>query len=100
MQKRCIDNTGRIVIPIDIREQLNISNGDEIVFNVENNHLILYKADNKSYNLEKVIRTFINHYYGIKYKDVLITEVNLINIYDYLDKYIKNNILNDKGVIE
>lgn len=100
MQKRCIDNTGRIVIPIDIREQLNISNGDEIAFNVEDNHLILYKVDNNSYNLEKVIRTFINHYYGIKYKDVLITEINLSNIYNYLNKYIKNNILNDKEVIE
>lgn len=100
MQKRSIDSTGRIVIPIDIREQLNISNGDEIVFNVEDNHLILYKVDNNSYNLEKVIRTFINHYYGIKYKDVLITEINLSNIYNYLNKYIKNNILNDKEVIE
>ncbi len=98
MQKRCIDDTGRIVIPVDIRKQLNISNGDEIVFNVENNHLILYKENNSSYNLVKAIRTFIKHYYGLKYKDVLITEVNLLNIYNYLDKYIKCNILNNSDV--
>lgn len=98
MQKRCIDDTGRIVIPVDIREQLGISNGDEIIFNVENNHLTLYKANNSSYNLEKAIRAFIKHYYGLKYKDVLITEVNLLNIYNHLDKYIKCNILNDRDV--
>lgn len=98
MQKRCIDDTGRIVIPVDIRKQLNISNGDAILINVEDNRLILYKENKSSYNLEKAIRTFIKHYYGLKYKDVLITEVNLLNIYNYLDKYIKCNILNDRDV--
>lgn len=98
MQKRCIDDTGIIVIPIDIREHFDISSGDEIVFNVENNHLILYKENNSPYNLEKTIRTFITHYYGLKYKDVLIMEVNLLNIYNYLDKYIKCNIFNDSDV--
>lgn len=40
---RCLDDIGRLVIPIEIRKELGISRGDPVHMYVENNKVILEK---------------------------------------------------------
>ena len=42
---RKIDEVGRIVIPAEIRKQLGIETGDDLIFEVEKNRLIIKKVD-------------------------------------------------------
>ena len=42
---RKIDELGRIVLPLDLRNQLDLIDGDSINISVENNQIILTKSD-------------------------------------------------------
>lgn len=42
---RKIDNLGRVVIPKDVRSTLNLALGEVIVITVENNTVVLKKAE-------------------------------------------------------
>ena len=43
--ERNIDELGRIVIPIDIREKLGINAKDKVEFKIENEKIIIIKAN-------------------------------------------------------
>ena len=44
---RQIDNLGRVVIPRDIRRQLDLKCGDDITMEADGNKLIVLKAQNR-----------------------------------------------------
>ena len=44
---RKIDSLGRIVIPMDIRKALNLSNGDDIEINITGESILIKKSENK-----------------------------------------------------
>lgn len=44
---RQIDNLGRVVIPRDIRRQMDLKCGDEILLEVDGNKLVILKAQNR-----------------------------------------------------
>ena len=44
--KRKIDNLGRLVIPIEMRDELKIKNGDEVNIELQGNSIIIKNAKN------------------------------------------------------
>ena len=62
--KRRMDNLSRIVLPVEYRRELGIECGDEVEMTLENNSIIIRKADSidlkeyiKSKQLEENIST-------------------------------------------
>lgn len=43
--KRRIDELGRVVLPLELRQVLNLDSGDTVVFNVEENQITIRRAD-------------------------------------------------------
>lgn len=43
--KRRIDELGRVVLPLELRQVLNMDSGDTVVFNVEENQITIRRAD-------------------------------------------------------
>lgn len=44
--KRKIDNLGRLVIPIEMRDELKIKNGDEVNIELQGNSIVIQNAKN------------------------------------------------------
>ena len=43
-QEILMDSKGRILVPLEIRKQLNLKTGEKFMFSIENGHLILLKS--------------------------------------------------------
>lgn len=70
---RKIDELGRIVIPKEIRNNLNIKINDEMEIIVENNNIIL-KKHTKLDNIEDLIEIMIKNVLVITNKNIFITD--------------------------
>lgn len=62
---RRIDNTGRIVIPREIRKQLGIRSGDQIEIFTHDNEIILRKYD-VAIGLEELVRRLYDEFTNVK----------------------------------
>lgn len=112
---RKIDELGRIVIPKEIRNVLNIQCNDDLEIYVDNYNIILKKyekSDNLINYINKIV-TFFNDYSDIKMyvtnKEKIISQGNLLNVklndklkelIEERKKYVSDNldiILNIKG---
>lgn len=100
---RKIDDLGRIVIPKEIRNNLNIKLNDELEIFVSNNEIILKKYT-KLDNIKNLIEILIKNNKNITDKEVFITDKTKIfnnneNITDELVTIINNNKdLNNKTI--
>ena len=93
---RRLDDLGRIVIPKSVREMLNMEQGDNIEFYIENNKVILKKSSVLEANEEEIYK-LLQLYYSKYYKSSAVLENGKI-ILEYgkdADK-IKNFVDNKK----
>lgn len=118
---RKIDDLGRIVLPKELRNSLNINSGDDLEITIDNNKIILEKFS-KLDSFENIIKKFINCFYVsedsklfvtindriINYNDEIVTSIiskliklRKIYINDKIDRIIisKNLSLNGKVII-
>ncbi len=54
-----VTQKGQVTIPTKVRKQLNVKQGDEVVFKIEDEQVIIKKANNKA-NFRKFIG-FLSH---------------------------------------
>lgn len=116
---RKIDDLGRIVLPKELRNSLNINSGDDLEITIDNNKIILEKFS-KLDSFENIIKKFINCFYVsedsklfvtindriINYNDEIVTSIiskliKLRKIYlnDKIDKIIISKNLSLKGKV-
>lgn len=118
---RKIDDLGRIVLPKELRNSLNINSGDDLEITIDNNKIILEKFS-KLDSFENIIKKFINCFYVsedsklfvtindriINYNDEIVTSIiskliklRKIYINDKIDRIIisKNLYLKGKVII-
>ncbi|MDO5002772.1 MAG: AbrB/MazE/SpoVT family DNA-binding domain-containing protein [bacterium] len=88
-----IDDLGRIVIPKEYRDRLNLQPNNDVVISYKDNALII-KKHNYSINYEEFIRTLLIIKKGMEYKNYFITKENITSLDDLLDKYINNQFKN------
>lgn len=103
---RKIDELGRLVIPKEIRRNLNIKNGDDVQIYVENN-LILLKKYEKMLSIKEISEKLVKEFSKYTKANIMITDKskvivsnnnNLINL--YLDSAHIDLILERKPLIE
>lgn len=70
---RKLDELGRIVIPKSVREMLNMEQGDNIEFFIENNKLLLKKSNAIDINEEEIYK-LMQLYYLKYYKSSVIVD--------------------------
>lgn len=116
---RKIDDLGRIVLPKELRNSLNINSGDDLEITIDNNKIILEKFS-KLDSFENIIKKFINCFYVsedsklfvtindriINYNDEIVTSIiskliKLRKIYlnDKIDRIIISKNLSLKGKV-
>ena len=95
---RKLDELGRIVIPKSVREMLNMEQGDNIEFFVDDNKVLLKKSNAIDINEEEIYK-LLQLYYSKYYKSSAIAEKgNIILEYgkdiDKVNEFIMNKNLN------
>lgn len=116
---RKIDDLGRIVLPKELRNSLNINSGDDLEITIDNNKIILEKFS-KLDSFENIIKKFINCFYVsedsklfvtindriINYNDEIVTSIiskliklRKIYINDKIDRIIISKNLSLKGKV-
>lgn len=94
---RKLDELGRIVIPKSVREKLNMEQGDNIEFFVEENKVLLKKSSALEVNEEEIYK-LLQLYYLKYYRSSVILENGKI-ILEYgkdIDKIIE--LINNKNI--
>ena len=116
---RKIDDLGRIVLPKELRNSLNINSGDDLEITIDNNKIILEKFS-KLDSFENIIKKFINCFYVsedsklfvtindriINYNDEIVTSIisklikfRKIYLNDKIDRIIISKNLSLKGKV-
>ena len=93
---RKIDELGRIVIPKEIRKNLNIRNGEDVSIFVKDNMIVLKKYE-RALTIKEISKKYINAFKKINDDVVLISDKNSIissSNLEYIDKKIDNKIFN------
>ena len=93
---RKIDELGRIVIPKEIRKNLNIRNGEDVSIFVKDNMIVLKKYE-RALTIKEISQKYINAFKNINDDVVLISDKNSIissSNLEYIDKKIDNKIFN------
>lgn len=93
---RKIDELGRIVIPKEIRKNLNIRNGEDVSIFVKDNMIFLKKYE-RALTIKEISQKYINAFKKINDDVVLISDKNSIissSNFEYIDKKIDNKIFN------
>lgn len=93
---RKIDELGRIVIPKEIRKNLNIRNGEDVSIFVKDNMIVLKKHE-RALTIKEISQKYINAFKKINDDVVLISDKNSIissSNFEYIDKKIDNKIFN------
>ena len=93
---RKIDELGRIVIPKEIRKNLNIRNGEDVSIFVKDNMIVLKKYE-RALTIKEISQKYINAFKKINDDVILISDKNSIissSNLEYIDKKIDNNIFN------
>ena len=93
---RKIDELGRIVIPKEIRKNLNIRNGEDVSIFVKDNMIVLKKYE-RALTIKEIFQKYINAFKKINDDVVLISDKNSIissSNFEYIDKKIDNKIFN------
>ncbi len=102
---RKLDELGRIVIPKSVREMLNMEQGDNIEFFIDDNKVLLKKSNAIDANEEEIYK-LLQLYYLKYYKSSAIVEKNKViieygkdvdKIYDFINNK-KMNSFNKKVV--
>lgn len=75
--ERNIDNLGRVVIPMEMRKQLNFDKNQRVSIQLYNNHVVIKKA-------EKVCCFCGSSDDLINYKDFLVCNNCIVNLLDKL----------------
>lgn len=93
---RKIDNLGRIVVPKEIRKNLNIHNGDDVQIFIEGDKIVLKKyqkvltiKENAGRYLSKISK-FCSGTICVIDKEIIVASSSQ----DYIDKRVDNKILN------
>ena len=93
---RKIDELGRIVIPKEIRKNLNIRNGEDVSIFVKDNMIVLKKYE-RALSIKEISQKYINAFKKINDDVVLISDKNSIissSNLEYIDKKIDTKIFN------
>lgn len=93
---RKIDELGRIVIPKEIRKNLNIRNGEDVSIFVKDNMIVLKKYE-RALTIREISQKYINAFKKINDDVILISDKNSIissSNFEYIDKKIDNKIFN------
>ena len=93
---RKIDELGRIVIPKEIRKNLNIRNGEDVSIFVKDNMIFLKKYE-RALTIKEISQKYINAFKKINDDVVLISDKNSIissSNLEYIDKKIDTKIFN------
>lgn len=93
---RKLDDLGRIVIPKSVREMLNMEQGDNIEFYVENNKVILKKSSALDVHEEEVYKLMQLYYSKYYRSSVLLENGNIVVEYGKDVNPIKQFIENKK----
>ena len=83
-----IDELGRIVIPSDVRKTLNINTNDILDIYLNDNEIIINKHK-FNINYEELIKSLLINNYGNKYIDILITDKDINEFIEIVNKYIE-----------
>lgn len=89
---RRIDSLGRIVIPKTYREQLGISQDDNLSIKLTENELIVSK-EIVEFDLADSILKFIINTYGLEYQDMLISKTMKKEVHKLLKEYFDVKLL-------
>lgn len=65
-----VTQKGQVTIPRQIRAMLNINTGDEVVFEMDKNQVVLRKKTTADRNFEKYVG-FLSHLKGKKPEDII-----------------------------
>ena len=93
---RKIDELGRIVIPKEIRKNLNIRNGEDVSIFVKDNMIVLKKYE-RALTIKEISHKYINAFKKINDDVILISDKNSIissSNLEYIDKKIDTKIFN------
>lgn len=91
---RKLDDLGRIVIPKSVREMLNMEQGDNIEFYVEDNKVILKKSSILEMNEEEIYKLLQLYYSKYGKSSAILENGNIILEYGKDMKFIKEFIEN------
>lgn len=70
---RKIDELGRIVIPKEIRKNLNIRNGEDVQIFIQDNSIVLKKYE-KLLSMKENADIYINNFRKLTSSDIIITD--------------------------
>ena len=90
---RSIDHLGRVVIPVNLRNKLNIKTFDQLEFTQSGNSIIIKKVNN-NFDFETFIREYIIFRYSNYYKDIIISKDIINRVDNVLCEYF-DSILED-----
>lgn len=93
---RRIDELGRIVIPMEYRNQLGIKYSDSLSIELTGGEIILKKSA-VSFELDEFIRRFIVNTYGVNYQDVLLTKTIMKDVHMVLKQYFDKKLFKKVG---
>lgn len=65
-----VTQKGQVTIPRQIRMMLSIETGDEVIFEMDKNNIVLKKKSSKDRNFEKYVG-FLSHLKGKKPEDII-----------------------------
>lgn len=87
---RKIDELGRIVIPKEIRKNLNIRNGEDVQIFIQDNSIVLKKYE-KLLSMKENADIYINNFKKLTSSDIIITDKEKV-ISSSVSAYIGNKI--------
>ena len=88
-----IDDLGRIVIPSDLREYLNIQKHDYIDLQLLDNNILLMRKHDVSLNYEKIIKYLLISLKGSEYSNYFITSQQVEEFKELITKFINENYI-------
>ena len=71
---RKIDESGRLIIPMDLRQKMNLEKIDYIDMTLLEDGTIILKKHHTSIHYYKIIKDFLVHFKGLKYNDYYISK--------------------------
>lgn len=87
---RKIDELGRIVIPKEIRKNLNIRNGEDVQIFIQDNSIVLKKYE-KLLSMKENADIYINNFKKLTSSDIIITDKEKV-ISSSVSAYVGNKI--------
>lgn len=87
---RKIDELGRIVIPKEIRKNLNIRNGEDVQIFIQDNSIVLKKYE-KLLSMKENADIYINNFKKLTSSDIIITDKEKV-ISSCVSAYVGNKI--------